>query len=504
VTGRRIALADSSIILQISHPNDEALDHECRSLGVTQRRRQLNNSGADNWKDIGDQIAFFRSTSNLIGCMFLLSIETLERFISAPFISAAEHLISQVSGTRAIAFIYQDLLDDLMGDLPYEMSQDVYGIRERFKSEQCSFPAGSLVRKRIAEVDLKDFHPRENGELPTNFNVQMGVGWFSASRSVFWHLLPKIEEILNERNRDLLALLNRLSDAGIEIVPYRTRQERLTRSIDFMREAASGGHLRLYVPHGRFQSDQLGPFVRLIERYLSQIENVPLSVVTQTTLHGTVYTFQNLGGSLTSLDLRGAIERLETLLELYNRDPDQASHLLVAMGIAGNAARPLLEKYARDFRRLTLDLKHEAETKTLMLRQRLEAEAIELSTQVSPVEANMKLNYQAASVLLGPLDLGSITASGYGQMAESLLAGDIRYSKLDRELLELFRSVELGGDTVNLTSSLDLLKDNSAPQDIRTVAKQKMVSFLYRSIHKLGHSVVMEYVEYLSGLEAGI
>ena len=58
----------------------------------------------------------------------------------------------------------------------------------------------------------------------------------------------------------------------------------------------------------------------------------------------------------------------------------------------------------------------------------------------------------------------------------------------------------IGLDAIKLKSHLEQLKDIAIPSKSRIVSSQVIVSFLYKLLHKLGRSVVMDYLNHLRDL----
>jgi hypothetical protein len=64
----------------------------------------------------------------------------------------------------------------------------------------------------------------------------------------------------------------------------------------------------------------------------------------------------------------------------------------------------------------------------------------------------------------------------------------------------LIEKYAIGLDAINLKSHLEMLKDIAIHSKSRIVSSQVIVSFLYKLLHKLDRSVVMDYVNYLRDL----
>ena len=156
----------------------------------------------------------------------------------------------------------------------------------------------------------------------------------------------------------------------------------------------------------------------------------------------------------------------------------------------------------KKYQRLELDIKHEYEQKTLLLTQELESEVIELSDAAS---VRSIINAPASNLLLSPFDLSSadLHAARSSQRVRRAIDGDIHYTLEDERIIDLFRLHAEGLESVTLKSDLELLKDESAPEDTRLTAKQKVASFLHRMMPIVGETFGKGSLEYLQKVIVG-
>ena len=110
------------------------------------------------------------------------------------------------------------------------------------------------------------------------------------------------------------------------------------------------------------------------------MENQNFSIDARKSEKGVTYIFKSDGsfGSLQALN--DAFGRFDSFMKLCGDHPSQAESILKDKGLKEQNAVFLVERYSKDYRRLILDTKHEFERKSLMLRQRLEIDIIEVGT----------------------------------------------------------------------------------------------------------------------------
>jgi hypothetical protein len=97
--------------------------------------------------------------------------------------------------------------------------------------------------------------------------------------------------------------------------------------------------LRLYVPHGRYQSEQLEDFLTLFTRYLRDVEGKEFSIDVQRTGRGSTYVFRGRGEAGSMEELRDATRRFDNFLVLAETDGRAAEELIVQAGAAAGEAR---------------------------------------------------------------------------------------------------------------------------------------------------------------------
>jgi len=298
-----------------------------------------------------------------------------------------------------------------------------------------------------------------------------------------------------------IQLVRELYDYDVEVAPYNKRIDltvRIQRALD---EIEAGIFFRLYVPRGRLHADQLASLIRLLEHYLRNVEGIAFSYDERRTEHGTVYIFKSADGRLNTRNLGDALGRFESFMQLAQEDTHKATQILQSFSIGPREASLLIARYEKEFRRVLLDVRHEYETRTLALRQRLETEILEQppSPVVSTPDATggpmpLFLTGNTGPITINLFNTNQLVNTNTAQIVQ----GDIEYTTNDRQLMDLFnRHTESMEQAWVLRSSLEQLKDVSLPQEERHTAKQKVQAFLYKVLPKIGEKAVTALIAYL-------
>lgn len=308
-------------------------------------------------------------------------------------------------------------------------------------------------------------------------------------------------------------MLEDWSERNIEVLPFRKRSDVTIRMFEALEDAQSGVFLRLYVPHGRYQSEQLEDFLTLFNRYLRDIEGKNFSIDVQRTNQGTTYIFKGRGDVDGLEDLHEATERFDRFLVLVQNEPDAAERFLLQAGTSSNEAGFIISKYSRSFRRLLLETRHEFERKRLMLVQQMEAELLDFSdTNILPTPTDDQIsalfsvvgNTAPVTINVAP---GSISVNSKVAL-ENIVSGGIQYTNEDRAIIELLSKVQNQVEAIQLRSDLDRLKDSSTSPEEKRTAVQKLKGFLYSAGNIVGKTVenicTEALVAYLNSLTKGI
>lgn len=355
-------------------------------------------------------------------------------------------LLAELERSRAVVFVYEDNIRGVVEPLPWE-------------------------------VDDRDEEILERLDIPWR---TIGDPGFRSS-----------EEWLRDHATDIERAKALLEDLGgrVELAPFRKRSDVTLRMFEALEEAQAGIFLRLYVPHGRYQSEQFEDFLTLFSRYLRDVEGKEFSIDVHRTARGTNYVFKGRGDASSVDDLRDATKRFDAFLALSETDPLAAEQALVRAGSPVRDAGFIVAKYARSIRRLNMEVRHEFERRRLTLAQSLEAELLDAKDSVLlPLPAeNQPSSLFAIVGNTAPVTINlsnSVVASTVevGQ----LISGGISYSVEDKEILELIAAIDDKVEALRLRSELDRLKDVATRPEERRTAVQKLKTFLYTGAKYIG------------------
>lgn len=314
-----------------------------------------------------------------------------------------------------------------------------------------------------------------------------------------------------------------LRQHNIEVIPYTRKAEVTVLADAFLDETDKNLILRLYVPVGRLWSGEADRFLQLFQDYLVKVDHLQVRLDQKRTEHGVVYEFHGHPpeGQRT---LAPEFQEFSKLMSLFQTDTEAAAALISSKGGNSQEVLKVVSRYAKEARRLQLDIQHEAEAKAISIRHRLESELID--SDLSPEEwAQLPtLVSQAIPRIAGPVSGESLylgrpsSASGgpthitynfrpqfintvNGVIAEEI-NGNQHFEPEHHQLLDLVG--RHGGDEAKkLETAVYELADKGVDKVDRLKAKQKVTSFLIEVGKKTGDlafSVLQSYIEKQLGL----
>ena len=132
---------------------------------------------------------------------------------------------------------------------------------------------------------------------------------------------------------ELDKFLNSIFSSSIQVAPFSARTDVTARLEEFLEELEERIFLRLYVADDRFQSEQIGSFLRVFEPYLRQVESQDFRIETRKTGKGTVYAFCAFEGADDLKSMDGALVRFDAFMKMCKDNPGDAIKLLEASGV---------------------------------------------------------------------------------------------------------------------------------------------------------------------------
>ncbi|MGX9776748.1 hypothetical protein ACWYXN_25010 [Janthinobacterium aestuarii] len=314
-----------------------------------------------------------------------------------------------------------------------------------------------------------------------------------------------------------------LRDHGVHIVPYTTRAEVTVLAEAFLDDVDKNLIFRMYVPTGRLWAAEADRFLQLFQDYLTRVERLEVRLDQNRTEHGVVYEFHGHPPAGQS-NLESDFQEFSRIMALFEADPDAAAKLLAGKGTNAHEIARLVTKYSKEAKRLQLDIRHEAEAKSVSIRQRLESEFLDLDPTSEEWE-QMKALVRGAIPHRPPISgdvvaLGSaaaLVASGTVQITYNVrpqfigtvngviaeeINGNQHFEPEHHQLIELI--ARHGSDrSKELETAVYEIADKGVEKIGRLRAKQKLTTFLVEFGKKTGDiafGVLQTYIEKQLGL----
>jgi hypothetical protein len=469
------------VVLLIGTVDREGVVSAVKSAGLRYSVKRID-SAPKNWKSI---CALF--AENTVTCAVLKLTPTTYRYLgSESYTGVRDELLTQVAKSRHAVYVYEDLYSGAQkeGQQPPQPIEDFVGEQRDYEEF-----LGEMISRE--EFERHYFNPPDD----------------------------HVREFVN-------ALL---TDRGIEIVPYRNNAELSVLASKFIADADGGLLFRVYLPSDRIWANETDRLLTLFRDYLCNVGHQRITLNQTRTTHGVIYEFfaaRDGDGSTTSqtVDLSSRFDQFSRLLDLCLSDSEQAGKLLQNHGVSAREITTILTRYAKEAKRLQIDLRHEREQKVLSIRQRLEAELVdELPAQV-PCSAIIQLvdaaippitSLSAAlTVSSAPLQLttgegSSLVVNLRPQIVNSVNAivaqevnGGVHLTKEDNQILQLVRE-HASEHVLELESAVRQVADESVAKPERILSARRLKGFLIQLAAKvpdIGAGLLQAYLEKRLGL----
>lgn len=284
----------------------------------------------------------------------------------------------------------------------------------------------------------------------------------------------------------------------IKVAVYRTNAEAALLAVSFLEDTVTDLLFRLYVPAGRLFEAEIARLLEMFHEWLGAVKRQSVRQTGYKTVNGQVIEFYGEGDH--GRDLQSELEEFTEFLNLLG-DTDAATTMLVKLGLPPSRARELVGRYAREARRVQLDVKHQRSQRVLSIQQQLESELVdeiphlgieqigdlvEQLVPTSPFSGNMALT-QASGPSPGP-STSYVFAEQYIVHAEGVVAnkidGPVSIGTSTAELIALVREFQ-GGDSEVLEIAAREATDEGAPAGARLRARQLLVAFLRRNAGRI-------------------
>ncbi|MCW0423701.1 hypothetical protein [Xanthomonas sacchari] len=310
---------------------------------------------------------------------------------------------------------------------------------------------------------------------------------------------------------------------GVQILSYTTRAEVTVLAEAFLDEVDKNLIFRLYVPSGRLWAGEADRFLQLFQDYLTRVERLEVRLDQKRTEHGVVYEFHgHPPAGQTSLE--ADFKEFSRLMTLFDADSDAAAKLLAQKGPNATEIARLISKYSKEAKRLQLDIRHEAEVKTVAIRHRLESELLEVDPTPHEWEQIQVMvngaiprtaNFSADVLALGSAAVTTTTQPAQitynfrpqfigtinGVIAEEV-NGNQHFGPEHHQLMELIAKYA-DDRSKELETAVYEIADKGVQKVGRLRAKQKLTAFLVELGKKTGDvafGVLQSYIEKQLGL----
>lgn len=305
-----------------------------------------------------------------------------------------------------------------------------------------------------------------------------------------------------------------LTKHHLNVVTYRKNTEVTLLAVEFLGHVETGLMLRLYVPNNQLWANETDRLLQLFRDYLTRIAKIDVRLDETRTKSGVIYELR--GDPNGSIELSDEFKEFSDFIGLCTTDPSKAEVILQDKHLSQTNITQILTRYAKEARRLQVDLRQDREQKVLRIRHRLESELIDAMPSDVDIEAIAMIVEQTIPSLVGPysplrlsgppntIASNNLTLNVNPQFIQAVhgivaqeISGDVDLNENDQELLRLF--AEYGAQRqAELVSALRELNDDSAPTPGRLTAKQKIGKFLGTVAAKatdIGIDILKAYIQ---------
>lgn len=309
----------------------------------------------------------------------------------------------------------------------------------------------------------------------------------------------------------------RLAKVGIEVYTY-NRNSEVTIIAQEVASRSDGGLLfRVYVPNAQLWAAETDRLLQLFRDYLTRVSRVDVRLDQVRTRAGTIFELRGEPGGVTP-SIEDEFGSFSELLSACVASPGAAEVILRQHEVPERDIVPMLTRYAKEARRLQVDMKQEREQKLLSIRHRLESELTDvLPSSTTAGQLEDLINLAIPQVLQHRTPGIVFQASGVGHSESPRLvinqdnriinavtavvadeiAGDVTLNETDRELLRLVQQYA-GDQKAELTSAVRELADDGTPEGGRLIARQKILGFLRgvgSAARDVGVGLLTTYIE---------
>lgn len=362
---------DKPLVLLLGSVSHEGITSSIRA-GGEQYKQKLLASTVENWISIVRIFRLFRVRAVVVK----LNAWTYSKFADPSYAVVRDKLLLSISKVPHIFFAHEDILSGVT-------------------TEDSAFSQEEFIRRRVGDIGDEEME---------------------SYRSYFGFKLPD-ESVL----KDASAAFQRFN---ITLIPYRANADVTVMSVQFLKDALQNLLFRIYVPIGRLWADEVDRLLSLFREYLLSTGRTGVRLDQSKTDHGVSYEF-HATEDMSSISLESEFREFTRVLDLSLSDPSAAEDVLRNKSVDAKEIEDIITRYAKQARRLHVDIKHDRERKILAIRQRLESELSEVlpSSAWNLIQLLVERAIPSASNLPSVLAVDSAPlphASQYGSLTLNL------------------------------------------------------------------------------------
>lgn len=349
--------SDEEFVLLIGSTNSESTTSRLRAGGSFYIRKLLN-SRPENWESI---VEILEHTE--IKCVLAaLNAYDYSKLVNDEYSDVANKLLTALASVPHIVFIHDAVYFQYGEHSPFPDGGDD--------------PADYARPEPIPEygdyvADLEGSSPFGDG---SDFIATADL--FAPADSFFGSISDEVRVEVNAK----------LREHSIHVVPYKRNVERSVLAARFLDDTEKQLLFRVYVPSGRLYADEADTMLRLFADWLRKTGRESVRQDGYNTSGGQVFQFFGSKKQKPG-ELSQQFKDFSAFLDACVDEPSAAVAGLEAVGIGNVAANSMVARYARETRRLELDLGYARDTRVRDIRHLLESELID-EPSVSPAALN--------------------------------------------------------------------------------------------------------------------
>lgn len=299
---------------------------------------------------------------------------------------------------------------------------------------------------------------------------------------------------------------------GISLSIYKRNAEASLLAVAFIDDQLDNLLFRIYIPTGRLFEDEGAQLISLFHDWLTSVRGLTVRKDGYQTANGRVIEFHS-NADVDRSSWSTEVSQFQSFVALID-NTEVAEGILEGMGLERARAQELVAKYAKQTRRLQLDIRYERQRKELAIKEQFESEllddAVEMPAAVvaSIVDSLLPSGVTAQGQLASTPSAQPVIQINQQiiQKAEGIIAQHIAGNAVvGAEAAEIEELIAEYGDkqAAVLAVALRELADRGAPSPSRVRAKQKIKAFLLDlsgSVGKTAIAVLQKWVEAQLGL----